>query len=175
MRKTSRHRRDVEWRQEHGPGYDLRQYQRGRPTGLVAVLGWHHNEPTGLRQASGPDVRLWRDHAWILVEEHDRGRPGAGLRLPVRSIVDARIDEEPGLPGVALLRLTLTARFGHGGVFTVPLWFSAECRLFLRGLVEEVLQQQRLPPRPEVTRRAPSGPDWIVFRSASDATAGTER
>jgi hypothetical protein len=167
-----RRRPKVEWRQEQGPDYDLRQYQGGRPTGLVAVTGWDHGavRPAG---ATGPEVRLYRTLSTLVAEE--RRRPGVRLRLPIQSCVDARLAGEPGLPGTALLRLTLTVRFGQTTTFTVSLWFPPRSRPFLQGIVDEIAGRKGKPdvvdapvlPPLEVAQ-APDDEDWVVFRPAND-------
>ncbi|MDS0133233.1 MULTISPECIES: hypothetical protein [unclassified Amycolatopsis] len=183
MGVTIRRRPRPEWRPEPGPGYDLRQYDRGRPTGLVAVMGWDHGtgKPPGLH---GPDVRLFRDRATLVIEEHQRpgnAVRGVELRVPVSSCVTATLDDEPGLPGTALVRLVLVVRLGRQATFRVPLWFPSRSRRFLQQLVDEVSgrapgRTTRQPaPRPalvplEVTR-APDDDDWITFRSADEGEA----
>lgn len=163
----------VEWRQENGPGYDLRQYHRGHPTGLVAVTGWDHYGAVRRAGATGPDVRLYRNLSTLVAEEHRR--PGVRLRLPIQSCVDARLVGEPGLPGTALLRLTLTARFGQATTFTVSLWFPPRSRPFLQGIVDEIVGLKNQPdvvdapvlPPLEVAQ-APDDKDWVVFRPSDD-------
>jgi hypothetical protein len=166
-----------QWRLESGPGYDLRQYQGGRPTGLVAVTAWDHNELGRPPGAVGPDVWLIRHGSRLVVEEHRLG--AVRLQIPLRSCVKACLTDEPGLPGAALIRLTLVVRVGRAATFTLPLWFLPQAHVFLRDLVAEILAQTKPkppPPRPREAPalpllevgRAPDHPDWVVFRPADD-------
>lgn len=171
-----------QWRQESGPGYDLRQYQGGRPTGLVAVTAWDHRERGGRHGAEGPDVRLIRQGGRLIVEEHRLSHLGAlRLHVPLRSCVSAHLTDEPGLPGAALIRLTLVVRVGRAATFTLPLWFAPQAHVFLRDLVAEIMAKPKPKPKPPPPQsqeasalplleagRAPDHPDWVVFRSADD-------
>ncbi len=183
MGATIRRRPRPEWRPESGPGYDLRQYDRGRPTGLVAVLGWDHGtgRAPGLH---GPDVRLFRDRSTLVIEEHRRpgnGVRGVEIRVPVSSCLNATLSDEPGLPGTALVRLVLVVRLGRQATFPVPLWFPPRSRRYLQQLVEEVNGPEsggtarRPPPEtvlaPLKVTRAPDDDNWITFRSADDGEA----
>ncbi|WP_409492491.1 hypothetical protein [Amycolatopsis sp. cmx-11-12] len=162
------------WRPEQGPGYDLRQYQGSRPTGLVAVTAWDHPIPGRPSDATGPDIRLVRQGSRLLVEELGAS-PSTSLRLqiPLGSCVAARLAGEPGLPGEALIRLTLVVRLGRAPAFSLPLWFASRSQAFLRGLVDEITAQAGRPPRGvrasrrSEPARAPSHQDWVVFRAAA--------
>jgi hypothetical protein len=135
-----------EWRAEPGPDHDLRQYLGGRPTGLVAVVRWNHGEPLP-PLAVGPDVRLFRSRSSLIIDgNRDRsGGPALRLRLPLRSCVAAQLTDEPGLPGTALVRLTLTVRVGPG-TCTLPLWFPGPNRGVLQRLVAEIERAAAAPP-----------------------------
>ncbi|MGW0516128.1 hypothetical protein [Crossiella sp. NPDC003009] len=130
---------------------------------------------------------LVRDRALLVISERLRpGVPPAVLRIPVESCRAASLAIEPGLPGTELLQLTLTVRLGRIALVDLPLWFPAQCRSFLQGLVDEVTAQagsrdRGAPPEPPRTaavvvpvveplpvRRAPDTHDWISFRAADD-------
>jgi hypothetical protein len=179
-------RRKVEWRMEPGPGYELRQYQGRRPTGLVAVMGWDNGDNARPVGATGPDVRMTRQYSRLVIEEH-RHRPGGTavrMQVPLQSCVDAQLAAEPGLPGTALSRFTLTVRLGTQSPFSVSLWFPSTCHPFLQSIVNEIKaaqQTMRRTPLLEVGQ-APQDGDWVVFRPADDAgvvrrrpVAGTRR
>lgn len=183
MGVLSRKRPRPEWRPEAGPGYDLRQYDRGQPTGLVAVTGWDHGAAR-LPGLQGPDVRMFRERSTLIIEEHPRlgnGVRGVGLRVPVASCVSATLIDEPGLPGTALLRLVLVVRLGRRATFPVPVWFPPRSRQFLQQLVDEIGRNTPRTPQPEPpphlglaplpVTRAPDDDDWISFRSADDGEA----
>ncbi|HYS42162.1 MAG TPA: hypothetical protein VEO01_41610, partial [Pseudonocardiaceae bacterium] len=61
-------RRQPEWRGESGPGYDLRQYVGGRPTGLVATTAWQ--APRDESAVAGPDVWLVRAPTHVVIGEY---------------------------------------------------------------------------------------------------------
>ena len=166
----------LHWRPEPGAGYDLRQYAGRRPTGLVAVTAWDRLDPSR-RGVAGPDVRLFREGSRLVVEEHRPLWPGAlVLQIPLGSCQDAGLAEEPGLPGTALLRLTLVVRVGRVATFTLPLWFAPPAHDFLQDLVEEIRECVRPAPPPPavpvlpplVVGQAPDHEDWVVFRPAAD-------
>jgi len=176
-------RRKPEWRHEPGPGYDLRQYENGRPTGFVAVVS--HVSAATAPWIAGPDVRLVRERSRLVVEEHRSrsGAPAALLRIPLRACVGAELSTELGLPGSALIRLTLTFRVGRRGTATVPLWFPAQGRPFLQTIVNEIDGRATpatpsepgppSPPRPPIlprllVRGAPDDDNWLVFRSVDN-------
>jgi hypothetical protein len=183
-----RRRARPEWRPEAGPGYDLRQYDRDRPTGLVAVTGWDHGT-TRQPGLHGPDVRLFWDRSTLIIEEHERpesGVRGVGLRVPVTSCVSATLVNEPGLPGTALLRLDLVVRLGRQTTFPVSSWFPPRSRRFLQQLVNEISRRvpesfaaQAATPEtvlaPLAVTRAPNDDDWIIFRSADAGEAVVPR
>lgn len=175
----ARWRGKIEWRPDPGPGYDLRQYCGGRPTGRVAVVGWDDRDSARSRTAVGPDVWLGRERSLLVIEEFRRrgAGPGARLRVPIRSCVDARIAAEPGLPGNALVRLTLTLSIGAATII-LPLWFQSRSVPFLQTIVDDVATRpgggtgssaadgpmSALPPLEVV--QAPDNDDWVVFRPA---------
>lgn len=187
--------RRTEWRPEPGPNYELRQYVRGRPTGVVAITAWddrQHGSPRAM--VSGSDVWLIRERTRLIITERRAGDYGpVRLQIPLRSCVDASIVDEPGLPGTALLRFTLTVRIGQSGTFTVPLWFPAEHRQILDDLARRIRTGPRPEPAPaalEPDRRpvdplplldvaqAPDDEEWVVFRpsrSSDDVLAPRER
>jgi hypothetical protein len=184
-----------EWRHENGPGYQLRQYDHGRPTGRVATVTWEGQDDDRTREViSGPDVWLVREHHWITVIGHQSSDHAAmRLRFPLRSCQDATLHDEPGLPGDALVRLTLTVQIGSSTV-TMPLWFPCQDRRALERLArlirtrasEQAPVTERAPvtdpsPQPSATlvplvvEQAPDNDDWIVFRpssSSDDAAVG---
>jgi hypothetical protein len=174
----ARWRGKIEWRPDPGPGYDLRQYRGGRPTGRVAVVGWDDRDAARSRTAVGPDVWLGRERSLLVIEEfrHRGAGPAARLRLPIRSCVDARLAAEPGLPGNALVRLTLTLSIGAATII-LPLWFQSRSQPFLQTIVDDVVARPggvgsptadtpmpTVPPLDVV--QAPDNDDWIVFRPA---------
>ncbi len=182
--------RAPEWRWENGPGYQLRQYHRGKPTGLVAIAAW--DNPRAARQViGGPDVWLVHEPGRITVEERRSGPDALRLRIPLRLLSAIDLVDEPGLPGTALVRATLTARLGSAGKFTVPLWFPERARAALDELVRSLRPAEHhverapgpapdpapdpAPPRtappeprlaPLTVDRAPVDEDWVVFRPA---------
>ncbi|MEV6908542.1 hypothetical protein [Amycolatopsis sp. NPDC051071] len=130
---------------------------------------------------------LVRDRALLVITE--QSQPGdlpTMLRIPVARCVAARITTEPGVPGTALLRLTLTVRLGPIALVDLPLWFPAQCRVALQRLVDEVTPPPGVhdrtkpsdPPRanaaavpvlePLTVRRTPDNHDWIAFRAGDD-------
>jgi hypothetical protein len=157
----------TQWRSETGPGYDLRQYVRRRPTGLVAVV----RPADSVRDAiSGPDAWLLREPNHVVIEEHrDQGATRTGLRIPLRSCTGMTIDDEPDR---TLVRLTLTARVGDGASLRLSLRFHRPDRWFLRELAAQV-NGGRQPVAPERTdvlpllevEQAPDDEDWVVFRA----------
>jgi hypothetical protein len=164
--------RRTEWREESGPGHELRQYHRGRPTGVVAITAWDDQPNAADRiTVSGPDVWLVRERTRLVITERRTGEHSPiRLLIPLRSCVDAAITDEPGLPGATLLRLTLTVRIGQSTTFAVPLWFPTEHRAFLhdlagriRGTAPPVRRTVNPLPSLEVDR-APEDDDWVVFR-----------
>ncbi|NUT95936.1 MAG: hypothetical protein HOY78_28320 [Saccharothrix sp.] len=187
--------RQAEWRWEAGPGYQLRQYQGGKPTGLVAVAAW--NAPSAVRHViDGPDVWLIHEPGGITVEERRSGPNAMRLHIPLRSLMAIDLAEEPGLPGMALVRMTLTAQLGSMGSFTVPLWFPERARPAVDNLIRSLQPTEhhvppapvptpdRVSPRPEppepglaplAVERAPDDDDWVVFRSASADEVVTSR
>lgn len=157
-------RRRPEWRYEQGPGYHLRQYEGGRPTGLVAVV--NHVDATDARWIDGVGVRLVLERSRLVVEEPQSR--GALVRIPLRSCVGAELSTEVGMPGSTLLRLTLTFRLGRAATVTMPLWFPVRGRPFLHRLVTEINHSPA---------RRPQRPDWLVFRPVDedDVVTGEER
>lgn len=157
-------RRKAEWRYEQGPGYHLRQYEGGRPTGLVAVV--NHIDATDARWIDGLGVRLVLERSRLVIEEL-RNR-GALVRVPLRSCVGAELSTEAGLPGSTLLKLTLTFRLGRDATVRLPLWFPAQGRASL--LHQFVAEVNRSPARPENS-------DWLVFRpvDTDDVVIAVER
>jgi hypothetical protein len=183
-----------EWRREDGPGYQLRQYDRGRPTGMVATVLWDNHDDQTREVISGPDVWLVRErHRITVVERRGAGHGMMRLQIPLRSCRSATLLDEPGLPGEALVRLTLTVSLGSMSTVTMPLWFSCWDRPALERLARlvQVTEQpavadprspQRQPQAststtlvPLVVDQAPDTDDWIVFgpsRSGDDAAIG---
>jgi hypothetical protein len=168
-------RRKPEWRYEPGRGYHLRQYEGGRPTGLVAVV--NHISATHAPWLDGVDVRLIRERSrLVIVELRARGdAPGPQLRIPLRSCVNAELHTEAGLPGSILLRLTLTYRVGRDATATVRLWFPSGGRAFLHRIVSDIsgpAEPAPAPAEPTLSRlpvdRAPDDANWLVFRSVDD-------
>ncbi|QFU90767.1 hypothetical protein [Amycolatopsis sp. YIM 10] len=160
----------TEWRAEAGPGYQLREYRRGMPTGQVAVIA--RPELPGA-VAHGPDVWLTCRADRLEIGEHrGAGREGARLHLPYRCCTELRLIGEPGLPGSAPIRLTLSANLGGGTAFTLNLWFPAVHRPFLEDLARRVAGRRTPPPRrtlvPLEVSVAPDSPDWLVFRPVPD-------
>ncbi len=157
------HRRRPEWRYEQGPGYHLRQYEGGRPTGLVAVV--NHIDATDARWIDGVGVRLVRERSRLVVEELQSR--GVLLRIPLRSCVRAELSTEAGMPGSTLLKLSLTFRLGRTATVTMPLWFPLAGRAFLHRLVAEINRS----PAP-----SPERSDWLVFRPVDedDVVTGKE-
>jgi len=155
-----------EWRHEDGPGYQLRQYQRGRPTGIVATTAWAQPPGAGREVLSGPDVWLVREPTRIMiVERQNTGHGAVLLRIPLRSCQAITMVDEPGLPGAALVRLTLTVRLGARATVTVLLWLAGGSRPVLEDLARRIRVEPtaQVLPRLEVAQ-APDDDDWIVFR-----------
>lgn len=173
-------RRQREWRVEHGPGHDLRLYDGGRPTRVVAATGWDHGERSDRRTAVGPDVLLFLADNRIVVAERRPGQRAVRLQIPLRSCVDASIEEGPGLPGMGLLGLVLTVRMGEAVTFRAQFWFEAAAHSLLRELVGEVTAAVPPPMAPPATlpplavRLAPDHDDWVVFRAADDGVIVSE-
>jgi hypothetical protein len=153
---------------------------------LVAVTGWDHG--TARRPGlHGPDVRLFRDRATLVIEEHPRpgyGARGVEIRVPLSSCVSASVADEPGLPGTALVRLVLVIRLGRQATFPVPLWFPPRSRRFLQQLADDVTRVTPAPtPRPApkavlaplAVTRAPDDDDWIAFKAADEGEAVLSR
>ncbi|HEV3359301.1 MAG TPA: hypothetical protein VG247_21060 [Pseudonocardiaceae bacterium] len=158
-------RHKPEWRYEQGPGYHLRQYEGGRPTGLVAVV--NHINATDARWIDGIGVRLLLERSRLVIEEL-RGQ-GTLVRIPRRSCVRAELSTEVGMPGSTLLKLTLTFRLGRDATVRLPLWFPTQGRAsLLQQLVAEV---NRSP------TAAPDNSDWLVFRpvDTDDVVIAEER
>ncbi|SFI90603.1 hypothetical protein [Amycolatopsis sacchari] len=180
-RRLFRSRARLEWRYEPGPGHELRQYLGGAPTGRVAITAWDCPDRTHL---VGPDVFLIRDHTTLTVTEQPRHGLGSAVRLQVAlaSCRDAQLVDEPGLPGTAPIRFTLTVRLGRAAV-DVPLWFSAGSRPFLQRLAAEiqagavVARKKRAAEvlTPLVVDTAPGSAEWIVFRASGDEDAVVPR
>jgi hypothetical protein len=173
MLRMTRTRRSMEWRYEPGPGYDLRQYWRGKPTGVVAATMWHGRTAArkDVLEIPGQDVLLIIERSRITVYERCMpGRGGVRIRLPLRSCVDAQVLNEPGLPGAMLIRLNLTVRIGTGVTLTVPMWFPVEQGTQLYRLVDHLRAYAASPNPHELplpltdTEQAPDSPDWVVFR-----------
>jgi hypothetical protein len=173
--RASRRRPVVEWRHEPGPGYDLRQYCDGGPTGLVAATSWHPPDEAGpaVREIPGHDIRLIVERTRVtLLERRAPGYSGVRFRVPIRSCVGAEILDEPGLPGAGLIRLNLTVRFGPDVTVTLPMWFPSRERTRLHDLAAHLRNcaQPPAPPRsvPSLpvldVGMAPDTDDWVVFR-----------
>jgi hypothetical protein len=161
-------RREPRWHAETGQDFDLREYRGGKPTGRVAnirTLGDH------VQRVPGKHVQLVIDRRQVTVVEHAE-RKGVLLRAPWRSLVDARLHDEPG---IARLRLELTVRVGVS-VLPVSLWFDAAWRAELTRLVDHIgrLAQevaQALPRSTELDDRlqlldvrcAPPNDEWLAF------------
>jgi hypothetical protein len=156
------------WRKEDGPGYQMRQYVGRRPTGLVAITAW--DDPAPHRSIAGPDVWLVCEATRVTVTERRDARPGAvRLEIPFRSCVDVTVVDEPGLPGNALVRLTLTVQIGSTTTFAVPLWFPMAHRPLLDELARRIRARARPQPDqmpPLEVDQAPDRADWVVFRPA---------
>ncbi|MBN6039290.1 hypothetical protein [Amycolatopsis sp. 195334CR] len=172
-----RRRQRAEWRAEPGPGYQLREYHRGVPTGQVAVIAWPER-PDAV--ALGPEVWLICRATRLEIGEHrPGGQDGARLRLPYRCCTDLRLTNGPGLPGTEPVRLSLSASLGGTTAFTLALWFPAVHRPLLEDLARR-LSARRPPAHPapsaEAPRKlvplevsaAPDTPDWLVFRPGPD-------
>jgi len=170
---------------------ERRQFPRGRPTGMVAVTEWQRTT-SPQTMVSGPAVCLIREPTQLIIAEHPTdGRDAVRLQIPLPSCVNALIVDEPGLPGDAMVRLTLTVRIGKDAIVTVPLWFPAEHRPFLDDLTRRIRSGEPTcpsPPEPvcrppaEPVRQppagslpllevalAPGGDDWVVFRPAASS------
>lgn len=176
MLRMTRRRPVVEWRHERGPGYDLRQYYKGKPTGVVAATAWHGlgDARPSVLEVPGQDVRLIIERTRItVVERSATGYSGARLRVPFRSCVDAQVLDEPGLPGASLVRLNLTVRMGPDAQLTVPMWFDGEHRPQLHQLARRIRERPpatvappAAPPLPVLdVQQAPDTGDWVVFRA----------
>lgn len=163
-----------EWRHEPAPAYDLRQYVGGRPTGMVAAMSWRPATDDAWQTAHGPDGWLLREpRRLVLAERRDRGEAVVRMQIPLRACVDAAVVDEPGLPGRALVRFTVTARFGAGAPFSLTMWFSPEYRHLLTGIVRDVNGRGE-PPRtrasgvralpPLEVRQVPDDGDWVAFQ-----------
>jgi len=172
-----------EWRPEDGPGYQLRQYDHGQPTGRVATVMWDGQDDEAREVITGPDVWLVRErHRITVIERQDSDHAAMRLRIPLRSCQDAILLDEPGLPGDALVRLTLTVRVGPAATLTMPLWFSGRDRAALERLAGQIRTRDGEPARvveppsqpsatlvPLVTEQAPDNDDWLVFRPSRSA------
>jgi hypothetical protein len=177
-----------EWRHEDGPGYDLRQYVGGQPTGRVAITAWE-DDGTGTREViEGTQVWLVLERTRLtVIERHERGHGAIRLQIPLRACVEAMLSDGLGLPGSAVIRLTLLARLGSVTI-TLPLWFDCRDRPALERLVHVITGDQpsaSAPPSvtarplptlsPLVVDQAPDTDDWIVFRpspSSEDVVSG---
>ncbi|GLZ43590.1 hypothetical protein [Actinokineospora sp. NBRC 105648] len=123
-------RRGLWWCQEDGAGYDVREYNGGKPTGLHAISWWHADAFTRVRGSNFwllglPDRIVIADQA----DAH-----GARTQIPRAAWVDAHLVDDPGQPRV---RLDLTVTLA-GVPVTLPLWFNTEHRDELLLLVDEV-------------------------------------
>lgn len=117
------------WRAEHDGGAVFRWYERGSPTGHVAVAAWDEPGDSG-KALAGHGVWLLRHPSRISVGERlPDGRAGSRFDVPL-SACRAELAED----GDAL-RLTLTARFARAEV-VVPLWFPRQCRPHLEPLID---------------------------------------
>jgi len=155
-----------EWRPEAGPGYELRQYQRGRPTGIVATTAWAQPPDSGREVLSGPDVWLVREPTrMMIIERQHTGHGAVLLRIPLRSCQDITMADEPGLPGAALVRLTMTVRLGTRATATVSLWLDGGSRPILEDLARRIRADAPTTVLPRLAvAQAPDNDDWIVFR-----------
>jgi hypothetical protein len=173
MLRMIRRRRAMDWRHEPGPGYDLREYHWGVPTGWVAVAVRGHGAPgSDVFQIPGHHVLLIIERNWItVIDRSTEGQDGVRLHAPFGSCVDMKIFDEPGLPGTASVRLDLLVHIGLEATVTVPMWFPGEQRPWLDQLARLVLGR-REPALPQPTaqplplleiERAPDTSDWLVF------------
>jgi hypothetical protein len=165
--------RKRQWRPEFGSAHDLRLYEDGRPTPVVAATGWDHGERVGGRVAHGPQVMLYRETGRIVLVEQRPGYRAVRMQLPLASCVDASLTESPGLPGMALVGLVLSTRVGESGTCQLSLWFHTTARALLQELVDDIAATPAVPPArptlpPLAVRLAPDEEDWVVFRSADD-------
>lgn len=165
-------RRGRHWRPEQSPGHDLRMYEGAEPTPVVARAAWDLSDEPGARVARGPDVWLVRAANRIQLLESRPARQAVRMQLPLASCVDAALEEGPGLPGIGLLRLSLSVRMGDVVSCQLRLWFHATAHALLRELVDEITavppptEPATLPPL--TVRLAPDHEDWLVFRAADD-------
>jgi hypothetical protein len=174
-----RNRRDRQWRSDPGPRHDLRLFVGGQPTSVVATMAWDHGDRPRPRVAYGPDIQLFREDRRIVLAELRPGHGVVRMQLPIKSCVDASVTEAPGLPGMALLCLTLSVRMGGSVVGRLELWFHQSAQDLLRELVEEIAAIPRPPVEsavllPLAVRLAPDHKDWVVFRSADDGVVIAE-
>jgi hypothetical protein len=179
---------------------ERRQFRHGRTTGMAAATRWDEQQAMSPQtMVSGPDVCLIREPAQLIIAERPTdGRGVVRLQIPLRSCVEAQIVDEPGLPGDAMVRLTLAVRIGKDAVVTVPMWFPAEYRPFLNDLTRRIrsgepanppagpacppLAEPACPPPGEPACQPPAGSlpllevalapgddDWVVFRPAASS------
>jgi hypothetical protein len=170
-RRASAARRGRHWQADQAPGHDLRMYEDGRPTAMIAREAWDLSGEPGARVAHGPELSLLRAANRLVVMESGSAGRSVRMQLPLESCVDAAMEEGPGLPGMGLVCLNLSVRMGDGGSCRLRLWFHNSAQALLRELVDEIAgaesaaESATLPPL--AVRLAPDD-DWIVFRSAED-------
>lgn len=147
---TVRRRRDSGWRAESDSAAVFRWYERGSPTGHVAVAAWEEPDEVG-RTLSGHGVWLVRGASRITIGERlENGRIGSRFDVPLSACRSVELVEE-----VDSLRFTLTARLGPGPGVSVPLRFPIACHRHLCDLVAAIADR-------------PTG--WVSF-GVTDATA----
>jgi hypothetical protein len=165
-------RKFTEWRHEPGPGYDIRQYFAGQPTGLFAKITQHGPDVTRI---PGEQVELIVDAARLSVLDwRGPGHDVVRLEIPLESCMDIQVLDESGLPGTAPVRLDLTFRFGPDGTVTVPMWFPGEQRAWLQDLKRLIRKRPVAPPAQGLpvldVELAPDTGDWVVFRAQQSST-----